>query len=417
MLYGADQTVKWFVGSTCVVQAPYFLNGPMLSCTAKYTSITGMTIQSLSPGQVFPAILCSAEGNGIAKVVVQNLGGIEYDGASRFAVEDTVVTAYTSVYGFNLTNSSIGFLMRCNSVPGPNTAAGSTSYYLSGCESINVMNCEANGSPDYALQHLSSNDCEYYDVETNGANVTQIVVENSTDVIFTRIYVLQSAPTAVSISGCILTQFIGGWIGGATGNTVAISASSQVFLTSLWMNNAATQTSALVYVTGSCYSLEITNCAFSCGSQAPYCIEWESTDTFSHSTIIGNSFYEPATAPIYLGTQTDPTLQIIGNGGFNPVGTVSPPASPLVSGTAYINASGVPITIYQPAYATTSGTAGTVAVALGTSSTPSTIYTKQIPGATTSTAPDVCTLRVPAGWYYSFTATGATLLDANIQGE
>jgi hypothetical protein len=96
---------------------------------------------------------------------------------------------------------------------------------------------------------------------------------------------------------------------------------------------------------------------------------------------------------------------------------LSLPASPLVSGTVYQNTYPFPVTIYQPAYATTSGTAGTVAVALGATDTPSTLYTKQIPGTTSSTAPDVCTVRVPPGWYYSVTASGATLATATIQGE
>lgn len=106
------------------------------------------------------------------------------------------------------------------------------------------------------------------------------------------------------------------------------------------------------------------------------------------------------------------------NQGLNPIGSVTPPASPLVSGTVYQNTFGVDIAIYQPAYATAAGTAGTVAVALGSSSTPSTIYTQWVNGSTTSSLPEVVPpLRVPSGWYYSFTATGATLLNANIQGE
>jgi hypothetical protein len=111
------------------------------------------------------------------------------------------------------------------------------------------------------------------------------------------------------------------------------------------------------------------------------------------------------------------TQEILNNLGFNPIGFVTPPASPLTSGTVYQNTSTTYITIYQPAYATASGTAGTVTVALGATDTPSTLYTKQIPGTTSSTAPDVCTVRVPPSWYYSFTASGATLTAATILGE
>lgn len=109
---------------------------------------------------------------------------------------------------------------------------------------------------------------------------------------------------------------------------------------------------------------------------------------------------------------------IVNNLGYNAVGTITPPASPLASGTVYQNTTGTPITIYQPAYASTAGTAGSVAVALGTSSTPSTLYTQYVSGATSSTAPmTLPPLRVPPGWYYSFTISGTTLLDAQIQGE
>jgi len=98
-------------------------------------------------------------------------------------------------------------------------------------------------------------------------------------------------------------------------------------------------------------------------------------------------------------------------------GSVTPPASPLVSGTVYQNTRGSFINIYQPAYATTSGTAGTVAVALGASSTPSTIFTRYINGSTSSSGIEPITLRVPPGWYYSFTTTGATLANAVMFSE
>ena len=96
---------------------------------------------------------------------------------------------------------------------------------------------------------------------------------------------------------------------------------------------------------------------------------------------------------------------------------IAPPASPLVSGTIYQNISGVAMTIYQPVYASASGTAGSVAVALGNTDTPSTLYTQFISGSATASSPNVCTLRVPAGWYYSFTTSGATLADAQMVGE
>lgn len=100
-----------------------------------------------------------------------------------------------------------------------------------------------------------------------------------------------------------------------------------------------------------------------------------------------------------------------------PLGAVTPPASPLVSGTVYQNTTGSFLTVYQPCYATTAGTAGTVAAALGIGSAPATLYTRQIAGTTAAATPDVAVLRVPPGWFYSFTASGVTLANASIQGE
>ena len=81
----------------------------------------------------------------------------------------------------------------------------------------------------------------------------------------------------------------------------------------------------------------------------------------------------------------------------------------IVSGTIYQNTTYSYQTIDIPCYATTAGTAGTVAVAYGTSSTPTTIYTQYVSGSTSSTAQAVIHLRVPPQWYYEVTATGVTL--------
>ncbi|MEM3862357.1 MAG: hypothetical protein QW203_07765, partial [Thermoplasmatales archaeon] len=90
------------------------------------------------------------------------------------------------------------------------------------------------------------------------------------------------------------------------------------------------------------------------------------------------------------------------------------PANPPASGTVYQNTNPYDIRIYLPAYATTSGTSGSVAIALGISSTPSTIGTKFINGSTSSSATEIIELVVPAGWYYEFTSTGVTFGTATV---
>ncbi|MEM3845651.1 MAG: hypothetical protein QXU98_08120 [Candidatus Parvarchaeota archaeon] len=100
--------------------------------------------------------------------------------------------------------------------------------------------------------------------------------------------------------------------------------------------------------------------------------------------------------------------------GVQPVVLPSLSANPPASGTVYQNNTRYDYRIYLPAYATTSGTSGTVAIALGPSSSPSTIGTKFINGSTSSSATEIIELVVPAGWYYKFTATGVTFGTATV---
>lgn len=107
----------------------------------------------------------------------------------------------------------------------------------------------------------------------------------------------------------------------------------------------------------------------------------------------------------YLGCAT------VNNGGytldFGAPGAISNPT--IASGTVYQNTANHYLTLYVPAYAATSGTAGTFAFALGTTSTPSAIWTDQVGGSTSSSATRTFTLRIPPGLYWSVTVTNATL--------
>ncbi len=92
------------------------------------------------------------------------------------------------------------------------------------------------------------------------------------------------------------------------------------------------------------------------------------------------------------------------------LGVVPSASNPTIaSGTVYQNITNSYQTIDIPCYASTAGTAGTVAVAYGTSSAPSTNYTQYVSGSTSATAQAIIHLRVPPRWYYEITATGVTL--------
>ena len=98
------------------------------------------------------------------------------------------------------------------------------------------------------------------------------------------------------------------------------------------------------------------------------------------------------------------------NGGTAPTISANPP----VSGTTYQNTNPYDIEIDLPVYATTSGTAGYVTVAKGSTDTPTAIGNQFVNGSTSSTSVDIIRLRVPAGWYYEFTASGVTFGTASV---
>ena len=114
------------------------------------------------------------------------------------------------------------------------------------------------------------------------------------------------------------------------------------------------------------------------------------------------------------GSNSSANIQVLNYNGSKSnrisLGVVPSASNPTIaSGTVYQNTTNSYQTIDIPCYASTAGTAGTVAVAYGSSSTPSTIYTQYVSGSTSSTAQAVIHLRVPPQWYYELTVSGVTL--------
>ena len=89
-------------------------------------------------------------------------------------------------------------------------------------------------------------------------------------------------------------------------------------------------------------------------------------------------------------------------------------ANPPVSATVYQNTNPYAIEIDLPVYATTAGTAGYVTVAKGKTDTPTAIGNQYVSGDTSDTSEQIIRLRVPAGWYYEFTASGVTFGTASV---
>ena len=88
--------------------------------------------------------------------------------------------------------------------------------------------------------------------------------------------------------------------------------------------------------------------------------------------------------------------------------------NPPVSATVYQNTNPYAIEIDLPVYATTAGTAGYVTVAKGSTDTPTAIGNQYVSGDTSDTSEQIIRLRVPANWYYEFTASGVTFGTASV---
>ena len=103
-----------------------------------------------------------------------------------------------------------------------------------------------------------------------------------------------------------------------------------------------------------------------------------------------------------------------GNALSIPATTPTLSANPPVSATVYQNTNSYDIEIDLPVYATTAGTAGYVTIAKGSTDTPTAIGNQYVSGDTSDTSEQIIRLRVPAGWYYEFTASGVTFGTASV---
>ena len=136
-------------------------------------------------------------------------------------------------------------------------------------------------------------------------------------------------------------------------------------------------------------------------------------------TAISNCVFTPNVNSL---TPSDNYIQLTGSTEAivqtkNIIGLPSPTLStnPPTSAKVYQNTNPYNIEIDLPVYASTSGTAGYVTVAKGASSSSlTTIGNQYVSGDTSDTSEQIIRLRVPAGWYYEFTASGVTFGTASV---
>ena len=212
--------------------------------------------------------------------------------------------------------------------------------------------------------------------------------------------------------------------------SLTINSGSQTFITNSRLKTSHS-TSYLIYdngglltINGASYQLDAT------GSSTQYMIHRVSDANLSSSIMIKGMGVWSA-----VGSGDTVTLNIQDNPSTNsqtnieePIKTMptagtlvlnypvlSLPANPPASGTVYQNTNPNDIEIDLPVYATTSGTAGYVTIAKGSSSSSlTTIGNQYVSGDTSDTSEQIIRLRVPANWYYEFTASGVTFGTASV---
>ena len=239
--------------------------------------------------------------------------------------------------------------------------------------------------------------------------------------------------TTFSISNCVSVNVIGGW-SGVGGNYIYIDNCQFVAFSAFMgrevavqltgssgqdMDVAFTNSSFWLQVGGEIHKISIVSCQIQNGPFTPLdrigLISGQTSATIKNLYVLGDinaygssmDYLESGITVTNVITQfVDPLFSNI------PYSNPDLPANPPASGTVYQNTYPYALKIYLQVYASTSGTAGYVTIAKGSTDTPTAIGNQYVSGDTSSTATQIIRLRVPAGWYYSFTGSGVTFRTA-----
>ena len=227
----------------------------------------------------------------------------------------------------------------------------------------------------------------YMDVETNGTTYT---------------------PPFVEFGSNCENLFIDLWdqadLGSAT-LTISNQANAQTSIAP----GAGTWASGVTYSNGNGGFLPVSNLVFfgQPGTGNPAQIDLYDTGsqlTLNGALIVGNGLYSYNSGNAIRTNPSSP-------------GTISLPTNPPASGTVYQNTSGTNIYIYLPVtYSPTSTVAATMTPALGPTSTVVDLPKESEPAGLTTGTIRTYLLRVPNSWYFSFTASNATLGTAVVVG-
>lgn len=399
--------------------------------TANQPTIKNLAITPadyMTGGYIFN-FLGESSSNYLQQPVLKNIFALRsYNGISTVNVqsglyEHLIFEGVIGPYGWYATNWTLPYL---NFVVMASSSASSVMFYWVNVNSLMALNIAQDTAATAPLRGFYMSgvaDCTFYSLAVNGCVDSQVYILNSSDLHFDQPYIFYGKSHGIHIESSGNVFVTGADIESNGGSGILLDGGSgfasdiRISTSQISANN---QTSgglqSGIDLINNVSQVGVSNCLIDGNGTQQYGIHDQTTASPAYNTYTGNSIWNNKIGPINASGQK--TVTASGNAGYNPVGAISAPASPLASGAVYQNTLPVAIAIYQPAYATTAGTAGTVSGATGPTDTPPAVFTDYVSGGTTDTAPSaVPPLRVPPGWYYSFTTSGATLLDAQIQGE
>ena len=281
---------------------------------------------------------------------------------------------------------------------------------------------------DFSSTNSGNNLFQSYNLDTGGEFQAGIILNSFLQANFYNYQTYCPAGDQLTTIGTI--NYFGGQLGGAAGLSGVTSHSYSGSIGNIAfyaVNNilpVTINTSSVVFIsfydssianitldTTTCY-INIYNCINASGQTSPV-ITATKFSVIELLTIRG-LVLSSSSSLVYLDNTSLLSVKNIDIKGLYPTDTPLPvltptiSANPPVSAKVYQNTNAYDIRIYLPVYATTSGTAGTVAYGENTSSTVTEMTARYVNGATSSTAVDIVELVVPAGHYFEFTASGVT---------
>jgi hypothetical protein len=327
------------------------MTAPLFTVVGNMISIRGICINGpLASSSTYPAIT-SGDTNGLTVrdvFISEGTGGIALNGTQRSHWENITLSGYAGDYGFSAINAGQLFISNMGSSPLSTNTLALSSFYFDGCETINAMGISTTGIAQYGIYLLSTNDSEFYDVEPNGASVSQVYLDTCGDIIIIRSLIGQPSPVGIEISNCSNVQIIGGIIADSSDNSVLIEAGAYasvfVSVNGVYIAPATNNTNDTIVIKDSCANIAIVNNLLNSDGSPTTAINDGSSDSTRAGLISNNLLvgYTPSTA-IVVATQSG-GVKVANNPGYQP-GPQSAPSVP-ASGTALTNPFPFDATVY-----------------------------------------------------------------------